>query len=265
MTLFVSRAEADAPGFFRRLRDAGVNVTGLPLIETEILARPDELATAVSARSYDAAIFTSPRAVRIFADLAGPAVVAALSAFICAGAGAAAAARKLGLSPVVASRDAGQDGLIAHLSREGVRRGASYVFPRSQRADHRLTDWLASNGATVVPVDLYRPVASRDPAVRAAVAELVSHRPDAFAFTSPSTVEAFLELARLEDPQAWFSGSKRLAIGASTARALIGLTGGVEHVAREPGLDALAELAAGVLAPTSAPARARPEEDNDGA
>ena len=263
MTLFVSRAERDAPGFFRRVRDAGVNVTGLPLIETEILARPADLAAAVRAGSYDGAIFTSPRAVRIFADLAGPAVTASIPAFICAGAGTAAAAGEIGLSPIVASRDAGQDGLIAHLSRqhEKVRPGTSYLFPRSQRADHRLTDWLASHGTTVVPVDLYRPVSSRDPAVRTAVAQLVSRPPDAFAFTSPSTVEAFLELARLDDPRAWFSGSKRLAIGASTARALIELTGGVEHVALKPGLNTLAELAAGVFAPV----RSQREARNDGA
>jgi uroporphyrinogen-III synthase len=126
---------------------------------------------------------------------------------IAIGEGTAEALRDRGVDPVVAL-EAVQEGVIALLDRMDLN-GANLLLPQSKRARSQLRGYLEEKKIPFFAFDLYdtfpqkpEPVPSLEP-----ISEIV--------FTSPSTVEAFLQI------YGTFPKDKKLtAIGPVTARAL---------------------------------------------
>ncbi|WP_420454002.1 uroporphyrinogen-III synthase [Rubrivirga sp.] len=240
-TIVVTRAEEQADGFLDGLRERGATPLLVPAIRFEP-AEPGPLARA--ARSLDGAawvVFTSATGVAFgwaAIDAAGGLPAGVRVAAV--GSGTAEALRERG-APVdfVPDRFVG-DALVRDLP---LADGDRVVLLRSHIGREAIATGLENRGAVVDDVTAYRTVVGADPA---AVAEALARRPDAVAFTSPSTARGFLGPADL----AALAGVALVAIGPVTAEALapFGLTAtAVAEPHTVPGL--LAALEAHVLSP----------------
>jgi uroporphyrinogen-III synthase len=268
--VFLSRDPDNAAAFTETLRASGIEVVGCDLVETETIVTPEQADGVIAqCREADILVFTSARALTALAEIAGPAadlswLTAGGARVICAGEKTAAAALHYGVAVHETISPGGQDRVIAHFDEQipggdrgngapgpggsGLRR--RIILPRSEAADDRLPEYLRRRGAEVIDLPLYRPRTNHEPECRDAVASARSESPDAVAFTSPSAVAAFLELAALAgrtDAQSYFADTIRIAIGETTAAALVERTGGVEYTSEKRSLQDMAEIACAVL------------------
>jgi uroporphyrinogen-III synthase len=152
-------------------------------------------------------LFTSPNAVRHWCTLVRPNDSAK---YIVVGSSTAAALEKFGIQAMVAPFPT-QEGVIALLDRLDL--GSARIgWPRSSRSRPVLADYLTKRGLSFMGIDLYETVSHRlEP-----VPDL--HLFDEIVFTSPSTVDAFLEIFG-EIP----SGKKIVTIGPVTEKRLADL------------------------------------------
>ena len=128
-------------------------------------------------------LFTSPNAVRHWFSLSCP---ISLKNLFAVGPSTAAALRERGVEAKIAPF-ATQEGLIQLL--ETVNLDEALIgWPRSSKARTVLGDYLARRGVPCLSIDLYEPVSQRlEP-----VPDLDLF--DEIVFTSPSSVDAFLEI-----------------------------------------------------------------------
>jgi uroporphyrinogen-III synthase len=132
-------------------------------------------------------LFTSPNAVRHWFSIFSSVNVRNSSArFFAIGSSTAAALVALGIGAVVAPV-ATQEGMIELLETLDLR-NALVGWPRSSRARSVLADYLKRKEIAFLGIDLYETIAQKlDP-----VPDLRTF--DEIVFTSPSTVDAFLEI-----------------------------------------------------------------------
>jgi len=254
MTAFISRAEEDAPVFFSELRAAGAEVYGCSLIRTEPATDTESIRSAIGTEPVESVVFTSRRAVdhwvRLSPGIGDPVI-------ICAGPQTAAAARAAGLRGVEEAPP-GQDGVLEYLSRashsgrDGAERKARgrILFPRSALAGSELRRSLRGLGFTVVEVELYRPIPDDSPDTKLVLQNLRAKPAGIYAFTSPSSFDAYLALAGIDNPADHFAQARILAIGTTTARAIEAGCGPV-RVAAEPSITGLTNLALEVIGGSS--------------
>jgi uroporphyrinogen III methyltransferase/synthase len=221
--VLVTREERQSGRMVRALRDAGAEAVVRPMIR---LVPPDDWAEVDAAldaiASYDAVLITSANAIRFLAGRAearGVSLTPPGLQVLCVGPQTANATRDAGV-PVhrIPESRYDADGLLDEITKHLPPRGRRFLFPRAEGAREVLPRGLASAGAQVDSVTLYRTL---PPAIDAAEmrALLLDEGLDALTFTSPSTVENFVAL--LDDESRAAAGRCIVAvIGPVTAEAL---------------------------------------------
>lgn len=215
----VTRSADQADPFAETLRTLGATPLLVPSIQS--VPAPDAPALAEAVRTLDGArwaVFTSPSGVRHAAPALARAWPDGLPAPVAVvGPGTAAAAADAGLDVSFAPSETSGDALAAELP---VAAGDRVVLFRSDIARRAVAEHLRQRGADVLDAVAYRTVEGARPSD---VARALARRPDAVAFTSPSTVRGFLagmsEDAGTGEPTS-LGGSALVAIGPVTAEAL---------------------------------------------
>ena len=247
----VTRAGAGPGRLGELLRDRGAMVVHWPCIRFDPPADPTPLAAAVErAASFDWLVVTSPRAARRWLDawaaergsVAQPPVPAA-----AAGSATAAVLREAGWPVQRLGDEYSARGLIEAFEAAGDAGGARILFPCSNLASDEAPEGLRRLGAEVERIVAYRTVPTPpDPdevhrAIEAGTVRVAT-------FTSPSTVEGFLDGTDDVTMKLVRHRLAAAAIGATTAGALeaAGWPAVVAHVASLEGLvDAAARAALG--------------------
>ena len=194
-------------------RSRGLEPVELPCIAIEV-APPDELEIIRDLAAHaDRILVTSARAVRVV----WPGMVPAVP-FLSVGSASSAAIRNAGGTVDVEGTD-GAIGLVELFDPSDLR----IVFPHAAGADPAVAKTLRARGATVDARVAYRsvPIAPDDGPV------------DAVAFASPSAVEGWLLSRSLDDVTV-------VAIGATTAAAVLARGGSADIVADRPGFEEMA-------------------------
>lgn len=227
MRVLVTRAVDQAAELSSALRSAGAEPVLVPLIALVPPEDPRAL-TALDAAldalaEYDGIVFASSNGVRFLSRRARARGRDALCAFhgqvFCVGQKTAEAALEAGLPVhVVATGRSDAEGLLAQILQAAPAAGRRFLIPRSDIGRTLIADGLRSAGGLVDSVEAYRNVR---PAVDVAALrqDLEAGTLAALTFTSPSTVDHFVELLD--------GGSRRAvedcivaAVGTTTAAAL---------------------------------------------
>ncbi|HWV58166.1 MAG TPA: uroporphyrinogen-III synthase [Longimicrobiales bacterium] len=243
----VTRAREQADGLADLLEAAGFDVISCPTIRIVGPPNPTELeAAARSIGEFDWVVFTSSNAVRaLSAELSRSrqdfATALARSKVACVGPGTAAVLAEHGRSAdlVPPASEYLAEGLVQAFARAGVGRGTRVLVPQAERARPVLRDGLRQLGLAVTTVTAYRTVPDRD-GIDSLRREIDAGRVDVIAFSSPSTIEFFVERAGAD-----VGGARVAVIGPVAARAArrLGLP-----VHAEAGTHTAAGLAAAVSA-----------------
>ncbi|HSM07601.1 MAG TPA: uroporphyrinogen-III synthase [Gemmatimonadota bacterium] len=219
----VTRAGSTPGRLGELLRDRGAQVVHWPCIRFD---PPDDRApfdAAVErASEFDWLVVTSPRAARrwldVWAAVRGPAAPRSVPAAV-AGPATAAALRAGGWPVERMGGEYSAAGLLAAFESAGDASGARMLLPSSDLAGDELPDGLRRLGAEVVQVVAYRTVLTPpDPAELRRAAETGTVR--VVTFTSPSTVEGFLDGADGATMKLIRDRLAAAAIGPTTAGAL---------------------------------------------
>lgn len=224
--VLVTRAREQAAELGSALRAAGAIPDFEPMIELVAMTSPAarERIDAVLARveRYAAVVFTSSNAVRFFADAleagrGGAHALAPATRTFCVGDRTARAALEAGLPVhVIAHGRSDAEALLARLLRALPEDSGRVLIPGSQIARTVIADGLRAAGIEADAVPFYE---NRRPAIDGAALRrrLVAGELDALTFTSPSTVDHFVEC--LDAPShAAASQCMIAAIGRTTAR-----------------------------------------------
>ena len=228
--VLVGRTRERASGLVDALHERGAEAVVVPLIATQPLASPDEIAAALAALVAAApprwAVFTSATAVRLVLGAAGADALHAAH-LAAVGAETAAALDTHGLHADVAGpRDA--EALAARLAAVGVS-GATIWFPAAEGAGPALPERLRAAGAAVTVHHIYRTVMPDDAPRRLSVA--LDRGIDAVMLTSGSTAR---NLVRALEQRRLPPTTAVVCIGAQTAREAQAAGLEVAAVASEP-------------------------------
>ncbi|RMG60659.1 MAG: uroporphyrinogen-III synthase [Deltaproteobacteria bacterium] len=141
-----------------------------------------------------------------------------------------------GLSPDFLPREMSGEGLGRELA-TFLGPSDSVFFPRARRGRREIISILEERGIPITPLDIYE---TRQPVVsEEEVERLLSFRPDAVTFTSPSTFQNFLSILGEKRAEIVLSGGKIGVIGKTTESA-VRQRGYVPHACpEEPTFEAL--------------------------
>jgi uroporphyrinogen III methyltransferase / synthase len=190
----VTRARAQAGELVQQLREAGAEVVLLPVIEMSPAPDSTDLDSCIGRiGEYDWIVFTSVNAVEFF--IAKVADLRKIRAKICAVGPATAEALeqvRLGVDMVPEQHTA--DGVAAAFASEDVK-GSRVLFPRAGGARDVVPASLQALGAIVDSPETYRNIFPAEAEARVRDYFAAGRCPDWVTFTSPSTVNNFLEAA----------------------------------------------------------------------
>jgi uroporphyrinogen-III synthase len=245
----VTRALHQADELNQVLRERGAQVLAYPCIAIAPPADPAPLHQAASDvldGAFDWVIFTSSNSVRAVADVLfdkrtrhASSLQTSVKIAVVGHATAQAVKDALGMSTDLIPSENHATQIANELSTV-LRRGARVLLPQSEIADPTLSERLLAMGVAVTTVNAYRTVLGRGgddvPSL------LRRGRVDAVTFTSPSTVENFLQ--RLQAEGGYITDLDKVclaAIGQTTAQAIesCGLT--VRAIASTPTVTSLAD------------------------
>ncbi|MFH1907279.1 MAG: uroporphyrinogen-III synthase [Chloroflexota bacterium] len=198
MKVLITRPRSQADSFANALADAGFEPVYLPVIEI----RPVEDLTALDRalariNCYDWVVFTSVNGVevvfeRLFALTPTPLLMGEGQGVRVAAIGpkTAEALQKCGVTPDFVPEEYVAEAILPGL---GDLRGCWVLLPRAEIARKALPEAIARAGGVAHEIAVYKTVpAQPDPNGLAALKSGV----DAVTFTSPSTVENFVEIVR---------------------------------------------------------------------
>jgi len=210
------------------LESAGATVIYCPTIET---AGPDSWSGLDDSirriTTYDWIVFASANAVKFFSQRLrelGLSIAIIEPITSCAIGPATAAALELagGIVDVTAADSRAEGALEAIISRAGSTqaiRGLRFLIPRAQVAREFLPEELRKMGAVVETPDTYKTV-KPDLDGQTVTRLLDEHRISAITFTSPSTVEHFVDLIGRPNLAELLRGVLIACIGPVTAAAI---------------------------------------------
>jgi uroporphyrinogen III methyltransferase/synthase len=236
LRVLVTRPAHQAADLAAALRAAGAEPVLLPLVAIAPLPDPAPLDAALGRLAdWDALVFTSANAVRVFADRwrARRPRPAAPPAW-CVGPATARAALAAGLAVRGDPEEAGDASTLARVILEDAPgAGRRFLVPCAEGMRAELAEGLRAAGARVDVLPIYRTVPA--PVDAAALrGSLAGGDLDAIAFASPSALRALL--GHLD--AAALAGARRalrVAIGPATAAALREAGLDADAVAGEPG------------------------------
>ncbi|HOX24471.1 MAG TPA: uroporphyrinogen-III synthase [Candidatus Krumholzibacteria bacterium] len=243
--ILVTRASAQSAALRAALAARGAAVIECPLLRTEPLPSP---AGPPDLGSFQWLVVTSPNGVRHLHDLLAAArPVASLPERLriaAVGPGTAAALAEFGRTADLVPATATGAGLGEALRAAGLAPASRVLRVRGDRASTEVDDALASVGASVVVLTVYRTLILPPPP---AAAEVVARRDlDAVVFASGSAVAGFAAAF-----PAHGLGERVLAacLGPVTARAAAESGWRRLVVAEQPSAEGLAAILAGALGP----------------
>jgi uroporphyrinogen-III synthase len=190
-----------------------IQLHSLPVLRYERLPiPPDLLERWMSQKPVEWIVFTSPRAVRFWSEtlLESGYTLPVETRVACMGERTSEVAEQDGYSVDFRPREPGTDGFLAGF--EKANRGGSVLIPAAEGGRPKLKDRLKQVGFEVSWVPLYRTTARADLGDALSAEDL--NATDAVVFTSPSSVDAFLDQFSLPD------SVQVLAIGGFTGRHL---------------------------------------------
>lgn len=191
---------------------AHIECKSLPVLEYERLPVKPELLERLSVKPADWIIFTSPRSVTFWVQtlLAAGWELPVETRVACMGSKTAEAANEVGFTVDFEPREPGTDGFLDEFEQQ--HRGGSVIIPAAEGGRPKLRDRLKKLGFEVTWIPLYRTLPRQD------LAETLMAEPlgdaDAIVFTSPSSVDAVLDLVDLPE------NLQVLAIGSFTGHHL---------------------------------------------
>lgn len=214
MRILVTRPRSQADSFLDGLRVAGFEPICFPVIEIRPIEENHELDEALNRiQQYDWVVFTSVNGVDVvFSRLPEQAALPRVAAI---GPKTAAALRRRGVEPEFVPEEYIAESIMPGL---GEVRDRRVLLPRAEIARKALPEAIRAAGGQADEIAVYRTLpAQPDAAGLAALKAGV----DWITFTSPSTVENFVELVRREGLDALhLAGQPRIAcIGPITERA----------------------------------------------
>lgn len=238
----VTRTRERASGLVDLLQERGAVAIVVPLIATEPIAAPRDVAGAAAELAAAPAprwvAFTSATAVRLVVGALGELPPGTRVAAV--GAETAAALRACGVQAEVVASEWDAAGLARTMAAAGVR-GATVWLPCAEGARAALPEGLRAAGATVRVQPVYRSVMPADAPRRLAAA--LDTGIDAVTLTSGSTAR---HLVRALGPRALPAGVVVACIGPQTASDARGCGLGVSVVAAEPSARGLVAALEGV-------------------
>ena len=216
------------------LEDEGATVLAVPLLE---LSAPDDprpfRAAAEQLQRFAWVVLASPSAAEALVDAAREAGTGeALRGRKVAAIGPATAKAAVDCGLVVASVAPSANGPgLSEALRGLLSPGDEVLLPAAQEGRREVAEALEAFGARVTRVAAYK---SRGTALDdAARAELLAFAPSVVVFGSPRTAEAFLD-ATGEPGRVLLTAARLVAIGPTTASALVGLGLPPPVVAQQP-------------------------------
>ncbi len=245
--ILVTRPRAQADSFLDGLRVAGFEPICFPVIEIQPMENNEELDAALRRlEDYAWIVFTSVNGVEVvFARLPKEAKLPRVAAI---GPKTAAALRKRGVQPEFVPEEYVAESILPGL---GDVRGKRVLLPRAEIARKALPEAIRAAGGEADEIAVYKTLPARpDPDGLAALKSGV----DWITFTSPSTVENFIEVVRGEglDPLRLPSGPRIACIGPITERAAREAGFAVAVVAKDYTTEGLVEAVKGEVAARSA-------------
>lgn len=231
----VTRAKLQAGELVAELRAAGAEPIEAPAIEISPV-RSAQLETALdSLERFDWVVFTSANAVEhFFAALHERQWDARrIRGRVCAiGAATAERLRQYGVSADLLPQQSTGEGMAAAFAPQPMR-GARVLIPRAEQAREVIADELERMGAEVTCVTVYRTTAPAD--LRERAQRALARHPHWIVFTSPSTVNNFVEVTGVQE----LAGVRIAVIGPTTAAAVQRLGMRVDAEAASPTPEAL--------------------------
>jgi uroporphyrinogen-III synthase len=257
--IVITRAPEQARDLVHTLEELGAEVALLPMISFAPPENWQELDEQLGQLgSFDAILFLSQNAVlHIFDRCARLGIECEMlrSSDCFIGAVGPATAQALEQRGVRVNYVA-QKGTGEALARElgPSLAGRRVLLPRSDRGDEQIPNALRALGAKVTEVIAYRTVApaSVDPDT---LARIRRAEVDAILFASPSAVRSFARTIGEADLRALSARVAFLAIGSTTAAAILGLGARVRIEAQEPSTWGIRKALVYHFADRSAPAR----------
>jgi uroporphyrinogen-III synthase len=218
-TVVVTRAEVRDGPLSTELRSLGLPVLVWAALRV-LPADTARLAEALGrADSFDWIVFTSRYGVAaVTARLPQPPRGARTAAV---GRATAAVLKQHGWPVDLVPAEASAAGLVAAFAASGAARGARVLYPASSRALPTLATGLRQLGAEVTMVEAYRTVAGAALDVEDCRAWIARRGVGAVAFASPSAVIELESALGQEDFASLLRSAPAVAIGPTTARALI--------------------------------------------
>jgi uroporphyrinogen-III synthase len=229
------------------LEDCGAQVMSLPLLE---LVPPDDVrplrAAAEQLQRYRWVLLTSPSAAQAIVEAAREAGTRDRLAQVkvaVVGQGTAKAAAALGLEVSLVSPVGTGSGLFEAMQ-GSLGPDDEVLLPVAQEGRRELFDALEAAGVRVTRVAAYR--SAGKPVDEPARRELAAFAPQVVIFASPRTAEAYLE-ATGDEGRALLARARLVAIGPTTAAALVALGLPAPIVAESPTPPALVDAAIGAV------------------
>lgn len=223
-TILITRAASKVQEFSEMVRNAGGTPVFFPTIEIVPPASWNECDKALqSIELYDALLFTSVNGVewffRRFNEHSLSKKVLESKQFYAVGTKTEAAVNKRRLTVTTIPESFTSEELSRLLSKENVR-GKKYLFPRGDLSRGILVEQLHSRGATVDAVTVYRTTIPHSNNKNEVRNMLDSGKVDVITFTSPSTMQNFVEMFSIDEVRRFHETSKFAVIGPVTSKAL---------------------------------------------
>lgn len=215
----VTRCESGDGPLTSQLRNLGLLVLLWPAVSME-LAEKEPLERALGrADSFDWIVFASRHAVAAIARIMPTSPPGVRIAAV--GQATAQVLRHRGWPVDLLPAESNAAALVAAFASSGSLRGVRILFPASSRALPTIAMGLAQLGAEVVQVEAYRTESSATLDVDECRSWIARGGIGAVTFASPSAVEELEHALGKDDFDRLLSAAAAVAIGPTTARALI--------------------------------------------
>ncbi len=217
--VLITRPRAQAAAFAAGLKAAGFEPISFPVIEIRPLEDPTELDQALSALAhYDWLIFTSVNGVEVVWErmerLSLPAIPNTLRV-AAIGPKTGEALKQRGVTPAFIPDEYVAEAILPGL---GDLRGQRVLLPRAEIARRALPEAIRAAGGVVHEIAVYRTLPET---AKAEGLDALKAGVDVVTFTSPSTVQNFVKIIRLNglDPMQLPGKPKIACIGPITREA----------------------------------------------
>jgi uroporphyrinogen-III synthase len=213
--VLVPRGKDQAEPFSELIRSYGGIPVEIPLLAFRPAAETEEILQAVrELPAYDWVIFTSKNALETFISFAGQ--NASFPRIAAIGAKTERAAKELGLAVSFTPAEFAAEGFIEEFL-PFAENGMKVLIPKGNKARSYIADQLRQAGAEPKEIIIYETGFPEESAEKLAMM-LKSRSLDVLAFTSPSTVEHFMEIVRQSDAEENIRGCLVACIGPVTQK-----------------------------------------------